>query len=428
MGESIPLRLPASLHALALPNYRRWAAADLVSNVGSWMSTGALGWLVYEVTGSAAALGAIIAAKQVPGVLLGLVGGAVADRYDARRILLMTQSCYAAVAAVLAVLVVSGHVQTWHLYAFALVTGLLAVLDGPCFGRLLAEVLGRDHLDHGLALGSMTHSVGWVLGLGAGSLVMAGPGAGTAFALDAVSFGFVVLTVGRLRPDLMHPLERAVVGAERIRDGLAHVLASPRLVTLLCVAAACGALGRHYQVTMAAMSDHVFGGGPDLYGRFFTCFSVGAVIGAAAAVRLPRLGLRVLVCSGAAAGLVQAVSGAAPTASVFAVTMVGAASLNVVYDTALSAAVQHHAPGAVRGRILAVQGLVSALASLVGAPTLGWLADSLGPRAALEAAGCVVVVAVMLGATALLRHRSRAPEVSLATSTALVAEPLSAAA
>src|SRR5690606_17407639 len=156
-------RLPTALRAFALPNYRRWAAADLVSNIGSWMSTAALGWLVFDMTGSAAAMGAVVAAKQGPALAFGLVGGALADRWDARRILPVTQAGYAVVAAVLAVLTLTGNVEVWHLYTSAVVTGLLGVLDGPCFGRLLAQVLGREHLSNGIALGSIMHSTGWVL-------------------------------------------------------------------------------------------------------------------------------------------------------------------------------------------------------------------------------------------------------------------------
>src|SRR3954453_11461227 len=191
--------LPVALRALALPNYRRWAVADLVSNVGSWMSTAALGWLVFDLTGSAAALGAVVAVKQAPTLVLGLTGGALADRWDARRVLPLTQGTFAVLASGLAVMTSSGDIRLWHLYLFAALTGVLGVLDGPCFGRLLAQVLGRENLSNGIALGSLTHSTGWVLGLGAGSVVLAGPGAWAVFAIDAATFAMVAITVLRLR-------------------------------------------------------------------------------------------------------------------------------------------------------------------------------------------------------------------------------------
>lgn len=375
--------------------------ADLVSNVGSWMATAALGWLAYQVTGSAAALGSVIAVKQVPAVLFGLGGGALADRLDVRRVLPLTQAAYATMSALLGYLVLSGHVTTWHLYLYAASTGLLSVVDGPSFGRLLAEVLGRRHLSHGIALGSVSHSTGWVLGLAAGAVLMAGPGAGVVFAIDAASFVFVAVTVLRLHAEDLEPLEVAGAGQRRVRDGLRHVLGSRSLVTLLAVAAVTGALGRHYQVTMAAMSHQVFGGGGALYGRLFLFFALGALLGAAVAARLPHLRLPVLLTAGAAAGLVQTLSGGAPTATVFGAAMVGAAGLNVVYDTAVSATVQHLAPGALRSRVLAVQGLVASVASLIGAPTLGWLADHLGARATLALAGTTAFLAVTTGALVL---------------------------
>lgn len=409
MNPSVPsaeprlgrFRLPTALRAFALPNYRRWAAADLVSNIGSWMSTAALGWLVFEMTDSAAAMGAVVAAKQVPALAFGLVGGALADRWDARRILPVTQSGYAVVAATLALLTFTGHVQVWHLYASAVVTGLLGVLDGPCFGRLLAQVLGREHLSNGIALGSIMHSTGWVLGLGLGSVLLAGPGAGAVFALDAVSFAFVVLTIRRLRPGQMHVLEQARAASARIRYGVRYVLGTKELVVILGLVAVTGALGRHHQVTMAAMADTVFDGGPGLYGRLFTCFSIGAFVGAVVAARLKRVGLPVLLGAAGAAAVVQAVSGASPYVWLFGAAMVAAAATTVVYDTSVQTKMQLLAPGHMRGRVLAVHGLVASVASIVGAPALGWLADTVGARNALGIGGGAALTAA-LGATVVL--------------------------
>ncbi|MDC7120435.1 MFS transporter [Cellulomonas fimi] len=395
------LRLPVALRALALPNYRRWALADLVSNTGSWMSTAALGWLVFDVTGSAAALGAVVAVKQVPSIAFGLLGGALADRLDARRVLPWTQGTHAVLAALLAVLVHGGDAHLWHLYAFAALTGTIGVLDGPSFGRLLGQVLGREHLSNGIALGSITHSTGWVLGLAAGSVVLAGPGASAVFAIDAVSFAFVALTVVRLRPDLLHPLDRAVRGADRVRDGVRYVLGSRQLVVVLGAGVVTGAVGRHFQVTMAAMADGVFDGGPGLYGRLFTCFSVGALLGAAVAARLRAMRLPVLLGSAGAAAVVQATAGAAPAVWVFAGAMVAVAACSIVYDTAVSTTVQLLAPGHLRGRVLAVQGLVSSLASIAGAPLVGLLTDVLGPRAALGIGGGLSLLAVLVAACVL---------------------------
>jgi MFS family permease len=400
-GETRRFALPTSLRSLALPNYRRWAAADLISNIGSWMSTAALGWLVFRTTGSAAAMGAVIAVKQAPALVFSLVGGAFADRLNARRVLPFTQGGYALLAAALALLTWTGHAHLWQIYAFAVLTGTLSVLDGPCFGRLLAEVLGPRYMSNGIALGSITHSTGWVIGLGLGSAVLAGPGAAAVFAIDAASFVFVAVTVLRLRPELMHPLERAKAGRDRIRDGLRYVAGNRQLVVVLALGAVTGALGRHFQVTMAAMAETVFHGGPGLYGRLFTFFSVGAFVGATVAARLRSLRLPVLLTAAASAAVVQLASGLAPTVWAFAVGMLTVAACCVVYDTSVSTVVQSVAPGHLRGRVIAVQGLVSSLASMAGAPTLGWLADHLGARQALVIGGGVSLSAVLIAATVL---------------------------
>lgn len=401
------LRLPTALRALEVPNYRRWAAADFVSNAGSWMSTAALGWLVFDVTGSAAAMGGIVAVKQAPGVLLGLLGGAIADRWEARRILPVTQSLYAAMAVVLALLAQTGEARVWQLYLCAAVTGVLGALDGPCFGRLVAQVLGPERLANGIALGSLTHSLGWVTGLGLGSLVLAGPGAWAVFALDALSYVAVVGMVLSLKVTELHPLARAAAGRQRVRDGLAHIVRSRHLTTVLGVGLVTGALGKHFQVTMLAMTEQAFAGDAGLYGRLFTCFSVGAVLGALVAARMPRIGTRLVFLAGGAAAVVEATAGGAPTVWLFALAMVAAATAGVVYDTSTSTVVQLLAPGELRGRVIAAQALVGAVAGMVGAPTLGWLADTLGAREALVVGGTVSVAAVALGAVFLARGPRR---------------------
>jgi MFS family permease len=240
-----------------------------------------------------------------------------------------------------------------------------------------------------------------VLGLGAGSIVLAGPGAWAVFAIDAVSFAVVAITVVRLRADQLHPMARAERGSSRVRDGVRHVLASKQLVVVLATGVVTGAVGRHFQVTMAATAELTFHGGPGLYGRLFTCFSVGALVGAAVAARLRRLRLPVLLGAAAAAAILQAGSGAAPVAWVFAGAMLAVAACCVVYDTAVSTTVQQLAPEHLRGRVLAVQGLVGAVASMAGAPLVGWLTDTLGPQVALGLGGALSLAAVVVAACAL---------------------------
>lgn len=146
---------------------------------------------------------------------------------------------------------------------------------------------------------------------------------------------------------------------------------------------------------MAAMADTVFDGGPGLYGRLFTCFSIGAFAGAVVAARLKRVGLPVLLGAAGAAAVVQAASGASPYIWLFGAAMIAAAATTVVYDTSVQTKMQLLAPGHMRGRVLAVHGLVASVASIVGAPTLGWLVDTLGARSALGIGGGAALTAAV---------------------------------
>ena len=125
------LRLPPTFAALRHRNYRLFFAGQLVSLVGTWMQSVAQGWLVYQLTGSALALGLVSAAGQAPLLVLSLPGGAIADRVAKRRLLLVTQSALGAFALLLGALIAFGLVRPWHVAVIAALSGVANAFDIP---------------------------------------------------------------------------------------------------------------------------------------------------------------------------------------------------------------------------------------------------------------------------------------------------------
>src|SRR5438445_5114256 len=135
-------------------NYRLYFAGHLVSHTGSWMQNMAEAWLVLKLTGSGVAVGATFAFRFLPVLLFGLWGGAVADRFDRRKVMLVTQSLAALLAVVLWLMVITGVVHVWMVFAVAIALGFVTVVDEPAKHAFVEEMVGRDRVPNAVALSS----------------------------------------------------------------------------------------------------------------------------------------------------------------------------------------------------------------------------------------------------------------------------------
>ncbi|MEV4729688.1 MFS transporter [Saccharopolyspora sp. NPDC049426] len=378
--------------ALRHPNYRRWAVADLVSVTGAWMQNLALNWFVLVKTGSPGLLGLSLLFQLLPGVLLGSVAGSVADRWPTKRVLLVTQSLHGVLAVVLAgVAWVDGPLSA--VYALALAGGVVTVFDGPALGRFGSQLVPREDLSNALGLGSILSSGGRILGMGLAGALVAVTGVPLLFVINAVSFGAVLLAIGKVREEGMFHLATSTAERTGIKAGVRYVLGHRPLVLMFLLGFVLSCLGRNYQVTMAAMSEGPLAAGPEGYGMLSVIFSAGTVLGGFVAAACKNLTLRLVLWSALGTSVLQFFSGATPTLWSFATLLVPIAIGAVVLDTATSTRIQLDTDEDMRGRVLAAKGIVTAASGAIGGPLLGWLSEFAGPGPALEIAGAATVVA-----------------------------------
>ncbi|WP_063746725.1 MFS transporter [Catenuloplanes japonicus] len=382
-------------------NYRLWAASDLVSVGGTWMQVLGLNWLVLSATGSAAATGVIVLLQSAPVLILGSWGGALADRLPARPVLLTSQ----AVRALLSLLLVAaaGAGALWPIYLVALLSGVISAIEVPVLGRFGSALVSRDALAPAIALGSVLGSAGRILGMALGGVLIGLAGPGVLFAINAASFGAVILALALIRPAEMYPLARASSTGGGVLSGLRYLATQPVVLVVMVLAFVIGGLGRNYQVTMAAMVAGPLGGGAGGYGIVSTVFAAGAVLGGLLVAGTGRAGYRVLAGAAALISTLQLLSAAAPGLLTFALLILPIAAGAVVFDTVVGTRVMLDTREDMRGRVLASLALVSSLAGIVGAPTLGRLADTIGARGALAVAGVITTAAALIGALVLAR-------------------------
>ena len=396
-------------------NYRLWAAADLVSVAGTWMQVLGLNWLVLSATGSAAGMGLVVMLQSLPVLLLGSWGGALADRLNARPVLIGLQ----VLRALLAVALVC-HGGTYLVYAIALASGVIGAFEGPILGRFGSALVPPSALGSALALGSVLSSAGRIGGMALGGILIGVTGPTALFAINAVSYAAVVAALIMMRPAEMRDLPRAEAGKGAVRAGLRYVAGQPVVLVVLALSFVLGSLGRNYQVTMAAMVAGPLQGTSGSYGLLSTVFAVGAVAGGLLLAGSGRSTLRVLLATGFVISVLQFASGLAPNVLGFAALLLPIAAGAVVFDTVVATRIQLDTREDMRGRVLPTVGIVSSLSGIVGAPAVGWLCDTIGARGTLAGAGIVTTVAVLVGGVALARAKGRTVRFSPGARRALV--------
>jgi MFS family permease len=363
-------------------------------------------WLVLELThGSGTALGITTGLQFLPQLLFSLWGGVIADRYSKRRILFATQAAMGALALILGVLALTGAVAIWQVYLLAFVLGMVAVVDGPTRQTFVAEMVGRTGMANAIALNSAAFNLGRITGPAVAGLVISTVGTPAAFLVNAASFGAVLIGLKLMRPSELHRVERAPRAPGQLREALAYVRARPNLWVTLALVFFVATFGMNFQVTTALMSRGVFHTGAGAFGLASTMYAVGALGGALLAARRARPGMRLLLTTALAFGVLEVAAGLMPAFWSFLALLVPTGLALLMFTTTANSTTQLGTTYAVRGRVMGLYMLVFLGGAPLGSPLVGWAAEQFGARMSLIAGGLVSVLAAVVAALLLARAR-----------------------
>ena len=283
--EIVPLRarqfrIPKSFAALRHRNFRLYVGGQLVSGMGTWMQIIAQGWLVYQISGSALALGIVGFASAIPALLITLWGGVVVDAVPKRKVLVTTQVAAMMLAFILSALTFSGVVQVWHVVVLAACLGVVSAFDGPARQAFVVEMVGREDLPNAIALNSMTFNMARIVGPAIGALVLVAVGAAWCFLINGLTFVPVIasLLAMRLPPHLSRPMQLAPW--QQLTSGLAYAWNSAELRGLLLMSFIFSLFGITYSTVLPAFVDQGLGQGANAFGTLNAMAGVGAVTGA----------------------------------------------------------------------------------------------------------------------------------------------------
>jgi MFS family permease len=402
--------LKGTFRSLGGYNYRVWAAGALVSNVGSWMQRTAQDWIVLtELTHrNATAVGIVMGLQFGPQILLLPLTGFVADHLDRRKVLFCTQAAMGLLALGLGLLVVSGLVQLWHVYIFAFLLGCAAAFDSPARQTFVAELVEERYLPNAVALNSTSFNAARMIGPAIAGGLIAGVGSGWVFLINAVSFIAVLCSLALLRTDELKPSHRAVSARGSFVEGFRYVLRRPDLKLILFMLFLVGTFGLNFPIFISTMSVTVFHAGASQYGLLMSMMAAGSVAGALMVATRAKADIPVLLAAAATFGVGCAVAALMPNYLAFGIVLFVIGLAAQTFTTSTNSLVQTSTEPGMRGRVIAILLAIALGGTPVGAPIVGWIADTFGPRWALGAGAAAGLLAAIVAAIYLVRRRRNA--------------------
>ncbi len=383
--------------ALRFRNYRLYFVSQIISFSGTWMSMLAQSWLVLELTGSGTALGTVVAMQFLPTMLLAPIGGVVADRFDKRRLITITQSTAGVLALILGVLTVTDTIELWMLYVIAAMFGGVTALDNPSRQTFVMEMVGPADVANAVTLNSVVVNGARVIGPAVGGVLIATVGLGPCFLINAASFVAVLVALRMMSADELHPTERMARGRGQLREGLRYAWSVPHLRTTLIMLVLIGTITYEFSVTLPLLSEFTFDAGPSGLAAMTALMGGGAVVGglivAAAGNPSPR---RLVVIAGAF-GVVTGALALMPTlwAALVLMPLLGACSVAVI---ALSnSTLQLNSAPMFRGRVMALFSVALLGSTPIGGPIVGFVGEHFSPRVALGMGGVAAIGAALFG-------------------------------
>jgi MFS family permease len=396
-----PLRAPSSgtFRSLRGFNYRTWAVGALVSNIGTWMQRTAQDWLVLtQLThNSATAVGVVMALQYGPQVLMLPFSGFAADHFDRRKLLFATQAAMGALALGLGLLTISGLVQLWHVYVFAFLLGCVTAFDAPARQTFVSDLVGEADLSNAVALNSTSFNAARMVGPAVAGVVIAHVGTGWAFLLNAASFAAVLSSIGLLRASELQVRSRAPRTRGGLAEGFRYVWRRPDLRAVLLMFFLIGTFGLNFPIFISTMSVGVFHGGARQYGILTSTMAVGSVIGALLSARRAKPGIATLIVGTTTFGAGLALAAVMPTYALFGAALVVIGVAAQTFTTTANGAVQLSTEPAMRGRVMAILLAIALGGTPIGAPIVGWVVDTFGPRWALSVGAVAGFAAAVVG-------------------------------
>ena len=404
--------------SLSVPNYRRYFTGQVVSISGNWMQIVAEMWLIVQLTGSGVSVGLTAALQFLPMLLFGAWGGLLADRLPKLKLLQVTQAMMAVPALALWGLTAAGEIAPWMVFGLVLARGSVLAIDNPARQAFVMDLVGPERIVNAVALNSVVIHTSRIAGPAAAGAVIALFGVGPCFALNALSFGAMLVALRRMDRAALRTSVPAQRAKGDVRLALRHVRSTASLWIPLGAMVLVGTLSFNFQVLMPLLASQTWHGTATTYALMTMAMGVGSVGGALLTGLLGRVSPRLIVGAATAFGVFELLAAVAPSLPLQVLALVPLGAVSVTFAAGVNSSMQLAAAPAMRGRVMSLYSVVFLGSTPIGAPLVGWLAEVASPRAGM-ALGAVAALVAAVGARAAYRAQGEGmTEVSRAAVTA----------
>ena len=399
MSTEVKLGTRHALRVLRPGPFRRYIIGSAISDTGTWMQVMAQAWLMTTLTTSALMLGLVNLCAGLPMLALTMVGGSAADRFDKRKILLVTQYVQIGIAVSIGLLIWSGKIAIWQIFVFAAILGISNSFEMPTLNALVPELVKRDEIQGAISIDRTVFHGSRMIGFSLSGILISALGMASAFFANAISFVAFIIALFTIPPRLRGTAEEEEKRASGIKDGFRYVAKDkPSLAMIGLIAATTVLIFPIITVMMPLYGRLVLHLGAGQVGYLMGASAVGSLVGAIFLISIPRdkrvpiMMVNVCIVACAIFSLSRAPS------FYLATTVLIFNSLGLAMNFGLAnTIVQERAPDYLRGRVSAV--FMLSFVGLMPVAGLGitGLSDLIGMRTALAiAAGCYAVIALIV--------------------------------
>jgi MFS family permease len=398
-----------AMRAFQHRNYRILFPASVLSNIGTWAQRIAQDWLVLELTNSAQLLGIITALQFLPSLLLSLYGGVLADRFDKRTLLIITNIGAGLGSLTLGLLVVTGVVEVWHVALLAFVVGVFGALDAPVRTSFNSELVGQKDIPSAISLNSANFNAGRLIGPAASGFLIVLFGTGLSFIINSFTYVVVVVALLMMRKKDLFISVKPDSGA-KLKQAVQYVLGQREILLVMIAVFFATTFGLNFQIFMAVMATQEFGKGPAEFGLLGSILAIGSFVGVLISARLEHLRVpKFVMLGGVLFGSLLMVTAWMPTYGTFAaiLPLVGGVALMTLISA--NSFVQTNCEPKLRGRVMGIYLLIFMGGTPIGSPLIGFFAEHVGIRETVFACGLIVLVAAAVIWSVLRRNPGPEP-------------------
>ena len=390
-------------------NFRILFAANFVSNIGTWAQGVAQAWLVLKLTNNGSYLGVVTALQFLPTLFFSLSGGKIADKFNKRKVLMITNLTAGTSALSVATLILTDQIKIWHVMFFAFILGMGNAIDAPVRQSFNVEVVGKDDLPNAVGLNSTNFNIGRLIGPGLSGILISIYGTGVSFLINGISYFFVILALISMRESELH-VESHFRTSTKIREALKYVRARPDILAVMITVFFATSFGLNFNIFNTMMATDIFKKSAAEYGALGSILAIGSLSGAIISARLERKrGPRFVMLGAMLFSSLLIAASFAPNYLMYSIFLpfIGCAALMTFIGA--NTMVQMRTDSAIRGRVMGIYLTVFLGGTPIVSPLIGWMTELIGTRTTITICGSISLLAAVITYSQ-FHDRAAAPE------------------